>query len=69
MPIVVEDMTLKGLIAAARAADARRVLLTDYSSVKTKRTKDGFVLVGMLMNPFWLFLLPGETISIIATTW
>ncbi len=48
MPILVEDVPLKGLIAAARAAGARRVLLTDHSSVKTRRTKDGFVLIGML---------------------
>ena len=27
----------------------RRVLLTDYPSVETKRTRGGFVLVGMLM--------------------
>jgi hypothetical protein len=49
MTISVKEVTLKGLIEAAQAAGARRILLTDYPSVDTKRTRDGFVLVGMLM--------------------
>lgn len=48
MVVSVENVTVKELISAARAANIRRVLLTDYASVEPKMKKNAFVLVGML---------------------
>ena len=48
MAVKVRDASLREFLQAVRESDIRRVLLTDYASVKPKRTGGVVVLVGMV---------------------
>lgn len=48
MAVIVQDLSLGELIEAAKTANVRRVLLTDYAAVEPKKTKSGTVLVGVV---------------------